>query len=102
MKAKPFLAGALRERVEIESGHEPSFPFPHPGRKFIAEVPDEIDIARQLTQELRVSVFQSEVEYTGSLLHVPIRLFLRIGTLSICLKKSAYFRFSVDTRLSLA
>jgi hypothetical protein len=47
-----------------------------------------------------VLVFESEVENADSLLHVPIRLFLRIGTPGIRLKKSQHIGCAVYTRLS--
>jgi hypothetical protein len=46
------------------------FPFPRHACKLIAAVPHEIDIARELPQELCVFLFQSEVENADGVLHV--------------------------------
>jgi hypothetical protein len=80
VKVKPGLACAPGERMEVVSREEPPLPLPHLDRQFVAVVPEKVDRACPLLQRTGVPVFESEVEYAGSLLHVPIRLFLRIGT----------------------
>ncbi|WP_207633619.1 hypothetical protein, partial [Paraburkholderia hospita] len=44
----------------------------------------------------------SEAQDAGRDFHVPIRLFLRIGTRSISPKKSEYSRFAVYIRLFIS
>ena len=99
-RCKPSLACALREQMEVVSREEPPLPLPHLDRQLVAVVPDEIYCPCLLLQRTGVPVFESEVENAGSLFRMPVRLFLRIGTPGILLKKSQHPRCAVYTRLS--
>src|SRR5712692_1348402 len=60
VEMQPFFGRAARELRNITSGEKPAFAIEHRDLQFIAVVPDEIDLAREITEELRVLVLEPQ------------------------------------------
>src|SRR5258708_33088727 len=56
VQMQSFFGRTARELRKIVSREKPSFAIEHRYLQFVAVVPDEIDLAREITQELRVLV----------------------------------------------
>jgi hypothetical protein len=57
---QPLLRSATRELRKIEAREKPAFAIEHRDLQVVAVVPDEIDLARETTEELRVLVLEPQ------------------------------------------
>src|SRR6266851_2306001 len=61
VQMQPLFGRAAREPREIISGEKPAFAIEHRYLQIIAVVPDEIDLAGEITEELRVLVLEPQL-----------------------------------------
>jgi hypothetical protein len=57
---QPFFGRAARKLRKVISGEKPMFAIEHRYLQFIAVVPDKIDLAGEISQELRVLVLEPQ------------------------------------------
>jgi hypothetical protein len=62
---QPFFGRAARELRKIETREKAAFAIEHDYLQFVAVIPDEIYLARETTEELRVLVLEPQPEHFG-------------------------------------
>src|SRR6202040_4240757 len=60
MQMQSFFGRAARELRKIVSGEKPAFAIEHRYLQFITIIPDKIDLAREITEMLRVLVLEPQ------------------------------------------